>query len=205
MYNRHVAPRLVHHICSSAPITEQRKRVVSQASGTVLEIGIGSGLNLPHYDGQAVERVIGVEPDLSMLKLGRERVAAAPFAVEVIEGSADAMPLDDSSADCAVITYTLCTVADPAAVLSELRRVLKPEGRLLLCEHGAASGSAARTTQHAVNGLWRRLMLGCNLNRDPIGLIEQSGFEFVDHERFVLSPLPAVIGSHYVGQARKAA
>lgn len=205
MYTKHVAPRLVHSICSCSQITEQRSKVASRAEGVVLEIGIGSGLNLPHYDPAKVERVLGVEPDAAMLNLGRERFTEGPIDVEVTQGSAESMPFDDGSADCAMVTYTLCTVPNPEAALAEVRRVLRPGGVLHLCEHGAADGRFSAGTQNAINGVWRRLMLGCNLNRDPIGLIERAGFEFEESERFVLSPFPSVIGSHYVGRAVKAA
>ncbi|KAA5540944.1 class I SAM-dependent methyltransferase [Roseiconus nitratireducens] len=203
-YHRRVAPRVVHHLCSCAQITRQRQEVVSQAFGLVLEIGIGSGLNLPHYDPDKVERVIGVDPDASMLQLSATRRESTSISVEMIQASAAEMPLESGLADCAMITYTLCSVQDPRRVLAEVARVLKPQGVIYLCEHGRATGRMSRGMQSAANGAWSRLMLGCNLNRDPNALVLQSGFRFLQQERFVMRPFPPMLGTHYTGVAVRA-
>ena len=130
-YARHIGPRFVSCLCSMEAIAAERERVVPQASGVVLEIGIGPGLNLPFYDPARVTRVIGVDPIAEFLELGRERRRSAPVPVEIVQAPAEALPLADASIDTAVITYTLCSVEDPVQALREVRRVLKPRGRVL--------------------------------------------------------------------------
>jgi len=138
VYARPIGPRLVPGLCCMGKITAEREKVVPYARGTVVEIGMGPGLNLPFYDPTQVERVIGVDPSEHFVRLGRERVKASPVPVTAIRAPAEEMPLDDASADTVVVTYTLCSVQDPAKALSETRRILKPGGKVLFLEHGLA-------------------------------------------------------------------
>lgn len=198
-YDRVVAPHVVHCLCSMRPIDGQRAQIVPHATGTVLEIGMGSGLNLPHYDTRHVDRIIGVEPDTSMLDLGTDRRDQCRCKIDVINGSAESIPLEDATIDSAVITYTLCTVPNAEAALAEVRRVLKPNGRILVCEHGRSSHATTARWQDRLNKPWQRLALGCNLNRDTAELIQAAGFRFDSFDKFVLSPFPGLLGTHTLG------
>lgn len=200
-YSRAIAPRVVSALCGLGPITTQRRRVVPQASGRVLEIGIGSGRNLPFYDPSKVSKVIGVDPDTTMLKLGKGRFQASAVALDAKQGSAECLPLDDGSIDTALVAYTLCSVPDPAKALAEIKRVLRPDGRILFCEHGRAQSERVANFQDRINPMWSGLAGGCNLNRDVNELLQSAGFNVDELERFALTGFPRSIGSHYVGTA----
>ena len=202
LYERYLAPRLVHGACSLNVIAEQRRRVVPRAEGVVLEVGIGSGLNLPHYDASRVTRVIGVDPDATLLRIGRKRLQAAPFEIEVLRGSAEDMPLEAATADTALVTYTLCTIPEVERALVDIRRVLKPEGRLHFCEHGRSHNPRAAKWQDRLTPLWRRMAGGCHLNRPVSRLIEAAGFTIESVDNYKLPLAPELIGFHYLGTAR---
>ena len=201
-YDRHILPRLIHGACALPQVTEQRKRVVPHASGIVLEVGIGSGLNLAHYDPGLVERVIGIDPDPTMLSIARATSASVAFEVELIEGSAETIPLERASVDTALITYTLCSIPDLAAALADIGRVLKPGGRLLFCEHGRSHRASTARWQDRITPVWKSLSGGCHLNRDIAGALEGSDFEITGLETFSLPGTPGVLGFHYIGAAR---
>jgi len=203
-YSTYIGPRVVHTLCAAGPIQSQRERVIPQAAGRVLEIGIGSGLNLPHYRPDHVAEIVGVDPDGSMLRLGQKRREACPIPLNLIHQSAETLPLDSASIDTLVLTYTLCSIPNPLPALVEARRVLKADGRVLMCEHGAAASKSTARWQNRVDRTWSRLALGCHLNRNPADLLRQSGFEFETLEQFVLKPFPSLVGTHYLGTARLA-
>lgn len=165
-----------------------RERIIPKARGLVAEIGFGSGLNVPYYDPTKASRVIGIEPDPSMLGIARKRMGEFRTLIELIEGRAEALPLPNKSVDTAVVTYALCTIPDPRQALREIRRVLKPSGRLLFIEHEQATDLWQSGWQDRLNGLWGRLAGGCHLNRTPQSLIEEAGFVLVsrEQERFPL-------------------
>jgi ubiquinone/menaquinone biosynthesis C-methylase UbiE len=175
--------------------------MVPLARGVVVEIGFGSGLNLPYYDPARVERLIGVEPDATMLALARRQSATLPFAPEYLEAQGESMPLADGFADTVVVAYALCTIPEPPAALAEIRRILKPGGRLVFLEHGQVEPGWRRGLQNRLNRLWGVLAAGCNLNRDPIRLIREAGFDLPDprRERFPLTFW--LLGNHYSGVA----
>jgi ubiquinone/menaquinone biosynthesis C-methylase UbiE len=175
-------------------IANERERVVPQASGVVLEIGIGPGLNLPLYDPDRVTRVIGVDPIAGFLKLGWERHRRSPVPLEIIQAPAEKLPLEDASVDTAVITYTLCSVDDPAQALREVRRVLKPSGRVLFLEHGLSSDAGVATWQHRLNPIWRRIAVGCNLTRPVQKLLDEAGFTIRRIEHYYLDGAPRPVG-----------
>jgi ubiquinone/menaquinone biosynthesis C-methylase UbiE len=176
LYARHILPRLIDFTCGLKPAMRQRAKLVPQARGCVLEMGVGSGLNLPFYDAARVTRLHALDPSPELWRLASERVAGAGIAVEYLEAAAEAVPLGNRSVDTVVITYTLCTLPDVAGALAEARRVLRPGGQLLFCEHGAAPDHGVRRWQDRLNPAWRRLAGGCHLNRDAPALIEQAGF-----------------------------
>jgi len=175
LYQRHVLPCLLHLAMRQKQLVPFRQRAIGAAEGRVLEIGIGSGLNLPFY-GPPVRSVIGLEPAPELLRMARGRAAAAPVPVELLEASAEAIPLDDDSVDTVVTTWTLCTIPDAGRALAEMRRVLKPGGALLFVEHGRAPERGVARWQDRLDPLWRRLAGGCHLNRKIDDLISGGGF-----------------------------
>jgi ubiquinone/menaquinone biosynthesis C-methylase UbiE len=179
-YDKHLLPHLVHFTCGLKPAMKQRAKVVPLARGHVLEIGIGSGLNIPLYDPSRVEHLWGLDPSSEMWAIAQKNAAAHHLDAEFIQSGADAIPLDSHSADTVVMTYTLCTIPEIAPALAEIRRVLKPGGKLLFCEHGRAPDASVRRWQERLNPVWRSLAGGCNLNRPIDQLLEQAGFRSPD-------------------------
>lgn len=194
LYARYIGPRFVSCLCSMQDITDERLKVVPNASGVVLEIGIGPGLNLPFYNPTRVERVIGVDPGADFLRIGAARHGISPVPLEIIQAPAEALPLGDHSIDTAVVTYTLCSVADPVRVLAELHRVLKPSGRVLFLEHGLAHDPKVALWQHRLNPVWTRLAVGCNLNRPVAALLNGAGFRLPEVDHYYLSGVPRSVG-----------
>ncbi len=190
------------HVCALGPVMRQRQRLVPQAEGVVLEPGVGTGLNLSLYDAACVKHVIGIDPAAPFLDLARQRAETAPVSVELVEGTAEALPLEDGSVDTVLLTYTGCSIPDLEAALAEFRRVLKPSGRLLLCEHGRAAEPRVARTQDLLNPLWRPLAGGCNLNRDIAERLKDAGFDIEHMENFYLLPRPKSLTWHYFGSAR---
>jgi len=176
-YNKHILPKLIQSACTQDEIMRQREKVVPLAKGRVLEVGFGSGLNLPLYDASAVEHVWGLDPSLELADMARPLIEAAHFSVEHLASSAEAIALDNHSADTVVITYTMCTIPDVLASLTEMRRVLKPGGKLLFCEHGLAPDKKVQRWQAMLTPVWKRLGGGCHLNRDIPALLKDGGFE----------------------------
>ncbi len=176
MFTHFLLPRITDLVCGYGPILAQRRQVVPLARGRVLEIGIGSGHNLAWYDSRQVERVFGLEPSDAMLQLARRRAEGLPFEVDFLHAGAERIPLDDKSVDTILTTFTMCSIADLPSAFSEMRRVLKPGGSLIYCEHGLAPEASVRRWQHRLNPLWKPLAGGCNLDRDIPTLIRCGGF-----------------------------
>ena len=201
-YNRYVLPKVLNWSCGAKPVRRQRQKVVPLAEGRVLEVGIGSGLNLPYYDPAKVERVIGLDPAEEMLALAKRKSEAVPFTVEYLALQGESIPLDSQSVDTVLVTYTLCTIPDVIAALEGMRRVLKQSGRLIFCEHGRAPDEAVRRWQDRLNPLWGRIGGGCNLNRDIPALIEAAGFRIDKLDTMYLPRTPRFAGFNYWGSAR---
>lgn len=176
LYERHVLPHLIDFACGMGAVMKARSQLVPQAQGRVLEIGIGSGLNLGFYDPQRVEVVVGVDPSAAMQRLARERAARCQVPVEMIALELGQIQAADASFDDIVCTFTLCTIPDAVSALREMRRVLKPGGRLLFCEHGLAPDLPVVRWQKRLTPLWKPLAGGCHLDRDIPALIEAGGF-----------------------------
>lgn len=154
----------------------QREKVVPAAHGSVLEVGFGTGHNLAHYDVQRVRRLWALEPSQESWALARRRVAAAPYPIEHLPVGAEEIPLADAVADTVVVTFSLCTIPDLDLALAEMRRVLRPGGELVFCEHGAAPDAGVRAWQDRLDPMWSRVGGGCHLNRPIAELIERAGF-----------------------------
>jgi ubiquinone/menaquinone biosynthesis C-methylase UbiE len=200
-YSRFILPTVISCGCSAPPITEQRRKLLPRAEGVVLELGIGSGLNLPLYDPQKVVKVYGLEPDSAMRAKACTRAARAPVRVRVLQEPAEEMSLPDQSVDTVVVTFAMCTIPDVPTALRGVRRVLKPGGRLLFCEHGRAPDAAVFRRQQRLEPLWMRLFGGCHLTRDIPRLLQDAGFGLQDLEAGYLPRAPRFAGYVYRGAA----
>jgi ubiquinone/menaquinone biosynthesis C-methylase UbiE len=202
-YERHLLPYLLDLACSMEPIRCQRRKLVPLARGRVLEIGIGTGLNLEHYDKRRIEKVVGLDPGLEMHRLAQKRVRRAGVPVELLGLSAEKIPSEAGVFDTVVVTYTLCTIADGVSALKEMRRVLKPGGTLIFCEHGLAPDASVRRWQERLTPLWSKFTGGCRLNRDIPAMLEEAGFRSTDMEAMYL-PGPRPLTYNYWGTAQAA-
>jgi ubiquinone/menaquinone biosynthesis C-methylase UbiE len=198
-YGERVLPHLTNVLMGSKELAEVRERVCADLAGDVLEIGFGTGHNLPHVP-RAVTRLLAVEPSELSVRLARDRVAAAPFPVEVVGLDGQQIPLPDDSADAALCTWSLCTIPDPTAALHEVRRVLRPGGELHFVEHGAAPQAGVRRWQNRLNRLQNTWAGGCNLNRDIAELIRSAGFRVTRLDNSYLKG-PKPFGYLYEGVA----
>ncbi|MAB98244.1 MULTISPECIES: class I SAM-dependent methyltransferase [Pseudomonas] len=176
LYDRYILPHLIDFACGMGEVMKMRSLIVPQAHGRVLEIGIGSGLNLSFYNPETVIAVVGVDPSADMQKLAKERAAKLTIPVEMIALELGQIKAPDASFDSIVCTFTLCTIPDSVAALKEMRRVLKPGGRLLFCEHGLAPEPEVVRWQNRLTPIWKPLAGGCHLNRDIPQLIADGGF-----------------------------
>lgn len=198
-YQRHIMPRLVHNGCTMQAFARMRARIVPDARGVVAEVGFGSGLNLPFYDAAKVTRVIGIDPDTTMLGIARRQPNHRRLPLEFVEATAEELPLANASVDTVLVSYALCTIPDPEAALRQIRRVLKDNGRLLFLEHGRSDQRGR--WQDRFNTLWGRMAGGCHLNREPLTLIEAAGFKVrTRHQESFPWPLWQ-LGLHSGGEA----
>ena len=189
-YQHWVLPWVIDLTMRNKEARRYRERVIPQANGLVLEIGSGSGLNLPFY-GPAVRHLFALEPSPQLRKMAGRRTTGTRFPVEFLDSSAEEIPLDRGSVDTVVTTWSLCTIPDAGRALDEMRRVLKPGGVLLFVEHGLAPDAVVRAWQHRLNPIWNRIGGGCNLNRKIDSLIVQSGFGLAELEtEYVKGPKP---------------
>ena len=200
-YADRILPHLIRLTMRNKHLDPYRERVVSTAAGRVLEVGIGAGANLPRY-GTTVTEVVGLEPSPRLAQMAREAAKSSPREVTIVEASAESIPLDERSVDAVVMTWTLCSIPDPHKALDEIRRVLKPNGRLLFVEHGLAPEAGVQEWQHRLTPLWKRIAGGCHLNRDMNALIAGAGFQIQALQTgYMLGPRPMTF--MYEGSARR--
>ena len=204
-YDKYILPSFLNCACGAKPILYQRGKVVPLAEGLVLEVGIGSGLNIPFYDAGKVSKVIGLDPSPELNEMAEKVVAKTAVEngldVEIILGSAEDMPFPDDHFDSVVITYTLCTIPDAETANLEIRRVLKPGGKLIFCEHGLAPDAGVAKWQGRIDPIWGKIAGGCHLNRDIPELITGAGFTIETMEQMYLPSTPKFAGYNYWGVA----
>ena len=199
-YERTLLPYLIDSACSVKAVRYQREKVVPLARGRVLEIGIGTGLNLRHYDKANIHSITGLDPALEMHKLAHKRMRSAGLEVELVGLSAERIPRADASFDTVIVTYTLCTIPDPLAALKEMRRVLTPGGQLIFCEHGRAPDAGVRRWQERITPWWKKVAGGCHLDRDIPSLLNEAGFACPDLKTMYL-PGPRPLSYNFWGVA----
>jgi len=178
LWDRHVYPHLLERVCSTAAITAERARWLAHVRGDVLEIGVGSGLNLPALDPARVTRFVGLDPSPALLARAATRTTRVPL--ELVTGTAEQLPFAAARFDTVLVTYTLCSVAAPARALAEARRVVRPGGALVFVEHGAALDPRRLRWQRRITPLWRVVSGNCHLDRDLPRLIEAAGFAITE-------------------------
>lgn len=189
-YGRVILPRLIDLALRNRAAAAERAKLVPAASGAVLEIGLGSALNVPHY-GPDVRALYGVDPSLELWKIGRRRLGAHPFPIRYLAASAERLPVADECIDTIVSTWTLCSIPDVRTAIREMRRVLKPGGRFIFIEHGRAPDARVRAWQDRLTPLWARVSAGCHLNRPIDTLIEEGGFDIFTLDRgYARGPKP---------------
>ena len=203
-YASHVFPRIMDWTLRRPRIQRERQEALAEAGGEALEIGFGTGLNLPHYP-PGVTRLTAIDvADLLPARTG-QRVSAAPFPVERVRLTAERLPFPDGRFDCVVSTWTLCSIPDALAALREVRRVLQPGGRFVFLEHGQSDDPRVARWQDRLNPIQRRMGCGCNLNRPIDALIRDAGFAITRLDRYVIEGEPSLMASMYRGTASPSA
>ena len=199
-YEDRILPHWMNFACSASPNQKQRQKIVPEASGEILEVGFGSGLNVPFYDTSKVRKIWALEPSAGMRRKAQKTVESTEMDIEFIDLPGEQIPLDDNSVDTVLITYTLCTIRDTKQALEGMRRVLKPDGRLLFIEHGKAPDENVQRWQDRLNPAWSGIAGGCQMNRDIPALIDEGGFAIKVDERMYI-PGAKILCYNYWGSA----
>ncbi len=203
LYNKYILPKFLNCACGSKPINYQRQKVVPLAKGKVLDIGIGSGLNIPFYNSNKIDKVIGIDPSQELIDLAKDLINNSQTSIDLVIGSAEAIPFPDNFFDSILITYTMCTIPHAAIANKEMWRVLKDDGRLIFCEHGLAPDKKISKWQNRIDPFWGKIAGGCHLNRDIQKLITDAGFSFESLDKMYLPNTPKFAGYNYWGIGKK--
>jgi ubiquinone/menaquinone biosynthesis C-methylase UbiE len=201
-YDRRILPPLLDLALQTKMMRGLRERIVPRAEGRVLEVGVGSGLNFPFYDGAKVREIVGLDPSAELRRYAERRAKSVTVPVSFIGLEAEKIPLDDHSVDTVLMTFTLCSIDNVAAALSGMRRVLKPGGRLLFCEHGLAPDARVQRWQNRLTPLWKWIAGGCHLNRPIAAMIDHAGFALETFEASYMPGAPRFAGFVTLGSAR---
>ena len=201
LYDKYILPSFLNCACGSKPINYQRQKVVPMAGGIILEVGIGSGLNIPFYDRAKVEKLIGLDPSPELNAMAQKMADQHDLEVEFLLSGAENIPLPDDHVDTVLVTYTMCTIPDALGANKEMLRVLKPGGRMIFCEHGLAPDAKVSKWQSRIDPFWGKIAGGCHLNRDIPELIRRAGFHIQSMEEMYLPSTPKFAGYNYWGIA----
>ena len=201
LYEKMVLPKLCDKCCATKPINYQRKKVVPLAKGVVLEVGIGSGLNIPFYNKNNIEQIIGLDPSEELNVLAKRVADDNGIQIDFLINGAEDIDLPDNSVDTILITYTLCTIPNLNKSMSEMKRVLKPGGKFIFCEHGIAPDINIIKWQRRINPIWGIFFGGCNINRNIPKIISESGFNISNLNQMYLPSTPKIVGYNYWGEA----
>lgn len=203
LYDKYILPKFLNCACGSKPINYQRQKVVPLAKGKVLDIGIGSGLNIPFYNSDQIDKVIGIDPSHELIELAKELANNSKASIELVIGSAESIPYPDNFFDTVLVTYTMCTIPNVAIANKEMWRVLKDDGRLIFCEHGLAPDKKISKWQNRIDPFWGKIAGGCHLNRDIQKLITDAGFSFESLDKMYIPSTPKFAGYNYWGIGKK--
>jgi len=201
LYDKYILPHLLNCSCNTKPFIHQRKKVIPLATGNVLEVGIGSGLNLPYYQKDNIKEIWGLDPSEELLEMARKKAKVEDMDVQFLNAKAEVMELDDNYFDTVLMTYTMCTIPNLSQALSEIKRVMKTDGRLVFCEHGASPEQQVFKWQNRVNNVWSIIAGGCNINKNIPSIIESSGLIISQMETMYLPKTPKILGYNYWGSA----
>ena len=201
-YEKYILPRFLNCACASEPITYQRKKVVPLAEGKILEVGIGSGLNLPFYNKSKIEEIWGIDPSEELNAMAKKVAIKEDINVNFITSSAEDTPFPNDYFDTVLITYTMCTIPSVLQANKEIRRVLKHNGKMIFCEHGVSPDENIKKWQKRLNSIWGKIAGGCNINRNIPMLIKSSGFKIVEMDEMYLPKTPRIAGYNYWGYAK---
>ena len=201
-YDKYILPTFLNCACGTKPMQYQRKKIVPFAKGDVLEIGIGSGLNLPFYDLDQINKIWGLDPSEEINSMAKKVARDIDVDVDLIIGGAEEIPLPENSIDTILLTYTLCTIPKVKDSIKEIERVLKPSGSMLFCEHGLAPDEKVAKWQQRLNPYWKKIAGGCNLNRDIPKIIQDSSFKITKLETMYLPSTPKFAGFNYWGEVK---
>ena len=201
LYERHVLPKVLDACCSTKPVNYQRNKIVPHAKGKILEIGIGSGINIPFYNKANVEKIYGLDPSEELNNIAQKKAINNNLEIDFLLNGAEEIPLPSNSMDTILITYTLCTIQDLESSLKEIKRVMKDDAVMLFCEHGIAPDANVMRWQNRVNPLWGKLFGGCNINRNIPEIIQSSGFTLNSLDQMYLPSTPKIVGYNYWGKA----
>ena len=193
-YEKNILPKLINFTCNSRPIDYQRKKVIPEAKGKVLEIGIGPGSNLKHYQENKVEKIIGVDPSTELNKIAKKRAEKYNLDIEFLVESADNLSVPDNSIDTVVSTYALCSIPNPSMTLKEIYRVLKPTGRFIFSEHGLAPDASVSIIQNGIDFFYPKIAGGCHVNRNIESLLIENSFKIEKLENIYLPGTQKFLG-----------
>lgn len=202
LYSKIIFPRLLDVVMSDETLIPYRRQALQEVEGKVLEVGLGTGLNLPYYP-EKVEKIVGIDPNPGMNQRAQKRLDQAPAKVEIRRLSGESLPFPDDNFDCVVSTWTLCSIPDIQQALGEIYRVLRPQGKFVFVEHGLSPEPGIQTWQNLLNPLQKRIGDGCNLNRNMAQFIQEAGFELTSLENTYLERTPKIMGYLYQGIALK--
>jgi ubiquinone/menaquinone biosynthesis C-methylase UbiE len=200
-YEKYLLPKLLDKCCSTKPINYQRNKIVPCVKGTVLEIGIGSGLNIPYYDKLNINKVYGLDPSAELCEMAKMTASDHQIDINFLIDGAEEIKLSSNTIDTILITYTLCSIPNLNESLKEIKRVMRPDAKILFCEHGIAPDLNIRKWQNRINPLWSKMFGGCNINRDIPLILSDSGFKVNNLQQMYLPSTPKIVGYNYWGTA----